>query len=435
MIERVVIASNQRDTDVPGLKPRIAAAVFALALGTTLVPGPRLHAQSAADLFNTQVLQRLDIDLHTADWSKLKAEFQTNEYYPADITWNGMKAYNAGIRSRGVASRSGTKPSLKIDFSHYAAGQHFLGLKSLVLDNLVQDPSGVHESVSMWFFARLGVPAPREAHALMYVNGNYAGLYTLVEPVDKLMIARVFGNDTDGQQNDGYLYEFNKADEWWLSYLGPELEPYKRYFSAKTHETQSDEQLYRPIETLVRLINEKPPEELTEAVGPYLDLRGLTRFLAIQTFIGEIDGFAGKWGMNNFYLYRLPHEMQHRIIAWDDDLTFLDPAYELTSYYEQNVLARKLMEVPEYRTLYFETLSEAVKSAGEVGSAGDLGALEAEIRRQLDLIDGAMLADAQRPYTETEYVDAREFMKVFAFRRIRYVECEVARLTGARPCG
>ena len=53
------------------------------------------------------------------------------------------------------------------------------------------------------------------------------------------------------------------------------------------------------------MINEKPSEELSEAVGPYLDLRGLTRFLAVQNFIGEIDGFAGKWGMNNFYLYRL----------------------------------------------------------------------------------------------------------------------------------
>ena len=45
-----------------------------------------------------------------------------------------------------------------------------------------------------------------------------------------------------------------------------------------------------------------------------------------------------------------------------------------------------------------------------------------------------MRADAQRPYTDTEYIDAREYMKQFAPRRIRYIECEVARLTGAPPC-
>ncbi|HTH25643.1 MAG TPA: CotH kinase family protein, partial [Vicinamibacterales bacterium] len=308
-----------------------------------------------------------------------------------------------------------------------------LGLKALVLDNLVQDPSGVHETASMWFFARLGIPAPREAHTLVYVNGTYVGLYAMVEPIDKNLVARVFGNEA-GEQNDGYLYEFKKADEWWLSYLGPELDPYKRYFDPKTHETQPDEMLYRPIESLVRLINEKPTEELSEAVGPYLDLRGLTRFLAVQNFIGEIDGFTGKWGMNNFYLYRLQHHPQHRIIAWDDDLTFLDPAYDVMSFQESNVLVNKLMAVPEYRALYFETLSEAVKSASEGMAVGEPGALEREVRRELDLIDGAMLADTQRPYSDTEYLDAREFMKQFAPRRARYVECEVARLTGTRPC-
>jgi len=416
------------------VKFRVAVLAVGLALGVLAPAGLRLHAQSAADLFTAQALQRIDIELHSADWAKLRENFQSNEYYPADITWNGITAYNTGVRSRGVASRNERKPALKIDFNHYASGQSYLGLKSLVLDNLVQDPSGVHETVSMWFFARLGVPAPREAHAVVYVKGEYAGIYAVVEPIDKNMIARVFGNESDGNQNDGYLYEFNKAEEWWLSYLGPQLEPYKQYFEAKTHETEPDETLYRPIENLVRLINEKPASELTEAVGPYLDLRGLTRFLAIQNFIGEIDGFAGKWGMNNFYLYRLQHQAQHRIIAWDDDLTFLDPRYDVTSFQEPNVLVKKLMDVPEYRALYFETLAEAARSARDNATETVSGALEIEIRRQLELIDAAMLADTRRPYTDTDYLDARQDMTQIASRRIRYVECEVARLALGHPC-
>jgi len=415
-------------------KLRNAAVVLALCVYVA-GPGPvAMRAQSSGDLFNGQTLHRLDIDLHTADWAKLKEEFNSNEYYPADLTWNGIKAYNAGIRSRGVASRSGTKPSLRIDFNHYAAQQSFLGLKSLVLDNLLQDPSGVHESAAMWFFARMGIPAPREAPAVVYVDGEYAGLYTLVESIDKTMLSRVFGNDADGNQNDGYLYEFNKAEEWWLSYLGPDLFSYKRYFSAKTHETSSDEALYRPIEQLVRLVNEKPPEELTESLNPYLDLRALTRYLAVQNFIVEIDGFTGQWGMNNFYLYRLQHHDQHVLIAWDDDLSFLDPSYDLTSFQDSNVLVRKLMAVPEYRSLYYATLDEAVRSASEGLSETEPGALEREIRRELEVIDAAMIADTRRPYTDDEFFDAREAMKRFARRRIRYVECEVVRLTGGHPC-
>jgi len=417
------------------LKWRNALVVLALLLGVLVARAPHVRADDAGGLFDAAILQRVDIDLNSADWAKLREDFHSNEYYPADISWNGVKAYNTGVRSRGVASRSGTKPGLKLDFNHYASGQTFLGMKSLVLDNLVQDPSGVHESTAMWFFARLGLPAPREVKAVVYVRGDYAGLYTIVEPVDKNMIARVFGSAENGDQNDGYLYEFNKAAEWWLYYLGPDLDAYKPYFGAKTHESQPDETLYRPIELLARLINEKPAGELKEAVGPYLDLNELVRFLAVQNFLSEIDGFAGKWGMNNFYLYRLQHHDQHVVIAWDDDLTFLDPSYDLTSYQDNNVLVRKLMEVPECRALYYETLSEAARSAVEPTATPEVGALELEIRRELDLIDQAMLADTFRPYTDAEYLDAREFMKQFAPRRARYVECEVARVTGAaRPC-
>jgi spore coat protein H len=418
---------------------RNAAVVLALALCVAVVSPPRLGAQSSvdpssADFFGAQALQRLDIDLHTADWSKLKQDFQSNDYYPADVSWNGNKAYNAAVRSRGVASRSGVKPALRLDFNHYASQQSFLGLKSLVLDNLVEDPSGVHEPASMWFFARLAIPAPREVHIVLYVNGEFSGLYAAVEPVDKTFLARVLGNDTSGEQNDGYLYEFNKVEEWWLTYLGPDLDAYKRFFSAKTHESNTDETLYRPIENIVRLINEKPPEELSQSLDPFLDLRAMTRYLAVQNFLGEIDGLSGKWGINNFYLYRLQHHDQHIVIAWDDDLTFVDPSFDLTSYQENNVLVRKLMAIPEYRGLYFATLDEAAHSAEDGSSDGQPGSLEREIRRELELIDAAMLADTRRPFTDTEFLDARDSMKVFPLRRIRYVECEVARVTGARPC-
>jgi hypothetical protein len=92
------------------------------------------------------------------------------------------------------------------------------------------------------------------------------------------------------------------------------------------------------------------------------------------------------------------------------------------------------MEAPEYRALYFQTLAEAARSASEGAGQTEPGALESEIRSELDVINAAMLADTRRPYTDTEYLDARDYMKQFAARRVRFVECEVARLSGGRPC-
>ena len=101
---------------------------LALAAGL-LVTGTRVSGEAtAAELFNDTVVQRIDLNLHTQDWAKLKQNFRSNEYYLADITWNGETERNIGIRSRGNATRSGTKPGLKLDFNHYDDDERFLGL-------------------------------------------------------------------------------------------------------------------------------------------------------------------------------------------------------------------------------------------------------------------------------------------------------------------
>ena len=416
------------------MKPPTGATAFALAMALFVGLGGGVQAQNSSDLFNSQVLHRIDLEMHSSDWARLKENFRENEYYPVDVIWNGHTVYNVGVRSRGVASRSGTKPALKLSFDRYNSSQTFLGLKSLVLDNLVQDASGVHETVTAWFFARLGIMAPRAAHAVVYVRGEYAGLYAMIEPVDKTMLARLFGSVGGDVQNDGYLYEFNKAAVWGFSYLGDDLEPYKAYFEAKTHENKSDEELYRPVEELVRLINDTPSSSLMERVGPFLDLPGLVRYLAVQNFLGENDGFVGQWGMNNFYLYRLENKPQHVLIAWDDDLSFTGPTYDVFSYHDSNVLMRKMMEVPELRTLYLSTLRDAAVSAAEVVPDSPLGSLEGEIRRELDLVDTAMRADTAKPYNEIDVQTADDLMRQYARERVTYVLCEIGKLTGAGGC-
>ena len=141
-----------------------------------------MQAQTTDDLFNESVVQTLEITIHSRDWETLRANFTSNDFYPADVTWNGLRVRNVGIRSRGLGSRSGVKPGLEVNFAHYSSRGQFLGLRALVLDNLTTDPSMIRERVAMAFLRRIGVPAPREVHAQLYVNGQYSGLYVIVEP-------------------------------------------------------------------------------------------------------------------------------------------------------------------------------------------------------------------------------------------------------------
>jgi len=397
------------------------------AVGSLLVFAPGVSsAQTTDDLFSKSTLQRVDLELHSADWAKLKENFQTNTFYPADFKWNGQTVFNVGIRSRGRGSRNANKPGLKVDFDKYSTNQKFLGLKSLVLDNLTQDPSGVHETVSMAFYERLGIPTPRETHVRLYVRGEFIGLYALVESVDKEFLARIYGSIGEDTQNDGWLYEFVWQDHYLFTDLGTGLTEIKLRFDATTHESKSDEEKFRPIQELITLANQTPVERFNEVIGPRFDIPGFIRYVAAQAYLGDTDGFLGAFGMNNFYLYRLENQIKHVLIAWDTDNTFWGSTFPVRPPTE-NVLMQQLMRIPEYEALWYQELARA----NEMAQAD--GWLDSEVVRQLQMIDGAMKEDSYKPYSNNSYEGEAGLMLSFARDRIAYVTCALAQ--GDRACG
>jgi len=393
------------------------AALGALALAQSTSPGPAL----APELFNSDTLQRVDLRINSLDWEKLKQNFQSNEYYPADVVFNGETVRNVGIRSRGLGSRSGQKPGLRVDMDRYADDQTFHGLKSFILDNLTQDPSMVRETVTMKLFARLGIPAPREAHVRLYVNNSFAGVYANVESIDKKFLARIFGIIAEDTQNDGYLYEFNYVDPWYFTYLGSDLEQYKLRFDAKTHEKKSDQEKYGPIEELVRLVNDTPVDQFMSVVGDRLDLPAFIRYVAAQDYVAQNDGFLGYAGMNNFYFYRLEGSPKHVFLAWDEDNAFLGPDFSLTMRHDENVLMRKAMQIPELRDVYYNTLRDAIASADEPTGPNGVRWLEYEMRREMDLLEDSIREDQFKPYSVVDHEASRNQMIDFAQTRSGYV--------------
>ena len=157
----------------------------------------------ADPFFDDSVLHDIFLTINSRDWASLKEHFLDNTYYPGDFKWNGQTVRNIGIRSRGTGSRSGVKPGLRVDFDRYTTDQKFLGLKSFILRNNTQDPSGMRERLSMELFKRMGLVAEREAHARLYINNAYVGLFTIVESLDKTFLTKNFN------ENDGHLYEYS----------------------------------------------------------------------------------------------------------------------------------------------------------------------------------------------------------------------------------
>ncbi len=402
-------------------RSRTAQLVTAvLALAALLATAASGQAQTAADLFSNRVLHELRLFMHSGDWELLQARFMENTYYPGGVAWNGLVVRNAGVRSRGSGSRDPNKPGLKIDFNEFVSGQTLVGLKSIALDNFRQDPAMVKELVSMQLFRKMGQLARRVSHARVYVNNEYIGLYAIMEPIDKTFLRTWLGGDS------GYLFEFNWSSNWFFEWLEGDLSRYEAMFEAKTHEDDSPDQLYGPIDAMVEAANHRPMAEWESTMEQFLDLEALLTYVAVETFLSDHDGFAGDWGLNNFYLYRSPQTGRYQLLPWDKDVNFLEIERGIFDGFQENVLLSTALLVPRLRQAYLAALRRCAAFATEQPPGGQgPGWMEGEIAREIALIRSSAYEDQRKAYTNERFEQEAAWMIGFA----RHRSAEVLRQT------
>jgi spore coat protein CotH len=389
-------------------------------LGIGNVPPPPVTSDEA--FFDDDVLQEVRLVMNSKDWETLKVNYLSNEYYPCDFKWRDQTIRNVGIRSRGTGSRSGTKPGLRVDFDRYTTGQRFLGLKSFVLRNNTQDVSNLHERLSMMVFRRMGIAAPRETHAKMFVNDEYVGLFTIVESVDKDFLRRNLGEDS------GYLYKYDYPPDGTPYYFedrgsDPALyvpEPFK----PETNETNP-----RPeyIVQWVQTVNQASAATFLSAVSQFIDINQFITHVAVEVFIGEYDGFIGNYGINNFYLYRYDNQTRFQLIPWDKSEAFKAtpdaPIFHNLNDVpdtQRNRLMIRLLSYPELYDRYLDTLVAIGRSVDQDNW------FEQEIRREYAQMRDAARIDTTKPYSNDDFESAVEGLLAFVRARSAEVNAQVA---------
>jgi spore coat protein CotH len=393
-------------------------------------------AAAADPLFDPSVLHDIRLTLAPENWETLQRRYMGNDYYPADMQWRDQTVPMVGIRSHGTGSRNEHKPGLRIDFNRYV-DQTFLKLKSIVLANAIQDPSMLRQRLAMRFYAKMGVPAPRVAHARLFVNDRYVGLYELTESLDKVFLGRAFERNEQGKKrDDGFLFEYLWRDAYEWDYLGSDLGNYAGLFEPKTHEQYAPVALYGPIESMFRAINDARDEAFEADVGQYVDLRRFVRFLAVDRFLADNDGFLGFWGPNNFYLYRFADTGRSELIPWDKDSAFYDWHWDLFENVDRNVLARRTLAVPALRRAYLEDLLECVRLAtAPEPPESRVGWLEAEVLRVRAQIAEATRADENKGFPMERVDDELDKVLVFVRQRISFVAAEARKQLERTPQG
>ncbi len=361
-------------------------------------------AQTTDDLFNGDILQEIRIYINPADYATFKqtnflCEEQDLEslagaivsdlprticHFPIEFHWifqgKDITGPDVDISSHGKGSRSNIKPSFKIEFDRYESQNTFLGLRALVLRADTQDASMMHERVAMTFFRKLGMIAPRECHTRLYINDQYAGLYTVVEYVDPIFLQTYFG------ESGGYLYSYEYSQPWTFNYLGPDTSQYSPLpFKPQTNLIDMDP---TPIEAMVRTINQAPDAQFSAALSQYIDLQALFTEIAAEDFVSEQDGIVGDYAVNNFFFYRFQNTVRSIFIPWDKSNTFWAQNWDVIHNFTTNVLTSRALSIaPDLMAIYENALQHAV------GLAGSGGWLEQEITKEYGQIRQAAYDD------------------------------------------
>jgi hypothetical protein len=365
------------------------AALFALA-----APRP---ASAADPMFNGAVLHETRIVMDPSDWQALRNNFRTNQYYAANVSVDGEVIEQVGVRSRGKGSRDPQKPGLRLDFNRYGRTRDFRGMKSLVLDNEIQDTSVLREFLAYRVFHEMNIPTPGISFTRVTVNDEYWGVYALTEDVRKSFLKAQFEDD------DGNLFQYEWDGAWDFSWRGEEASRYvPRPFEPQTNEDSLDPS---GLVGFIRTINQASDAQFLSEISHYLDVDAFVTYLAVENAIAESDGLLGDQGMNNFYLYEFSRTPQFVFIPWDKDTSFQNPSWPLLRGIEGNVLARRLLADARLQRVYVEAVQRAVSRF--VNSRWLLPQLESAYA----LIREAVLSDTKKPYSNHEFEVAVEGLR------------------------
>jgi spore coat protein CotH len=365
-------------------------------------------------VFDSEDLPVFEIELPDSSYRGLAAD--PFVYQPGRLRYRSAKNPRldvalaaVGVRLKGHASFApiDRKPSLKIRFDTYVRRQHFLGLRRLTLDNMSQDPSMVRERLAYHVFSKEGLIAPLCNHARVFLNGQYYGLYTNVQTIDRIFVEAHY------RPAPGNLYAISNDA------LSLELPPVsKRFLELRTNRKPNDTS---DLDEMLRAIN-GPSDRFLEEVESKVDLDEWLKVGAVQAMIADWDGYFGN--QNNYLLYHDLGRGRFVLFPWGCDQTFgiadgrfTHLAYRIDGSSSGGPNGRLFQRCKESPECYRRYLAH-VRRLAEAWEGLDL---PRELDRILTQIRPSVLEDRRRGYPLREFERSVQDVREFLLRRGRLV--------------
>lgn len=292
----------------------------------------------------------------------------------ADVSVGGTlttpeDAWKVEVELHGASARAYPKKGYKLEFTQtwfhsdvFGPAEEQTGFPGLILKASWKDQSLMREWLAFAVLRLLGQDAPLVGWAHLVVNGDYQGLFVVIEPLDERYLTR------RGHKGDGALYKGVGQDAGFHS--GVDV---KAGFEKKTHKSAP----YDDLEALLELVqtHSASADGFWDHIDPVFSVDRYVDRLIWASFTQNNDSWR-----QNFYLYHEPGPSPRRwwIHSWDADITFANhwivdkPSYPIEYDHMLNgptLIGRQIAEIPEMRGWYiarFETMLDGALADAKV---------------------------------------------------------------------
>lgn len=324
------------------------------------------------NLYNDQIVSKIYVDLPPDSLQFFLDNLINYRYTDARMIFDdGAQrdtVEHVGFRLRGNTSLNSAKKSFKISFNEFEPGREYQGVRKLNLRGEATDPTMIREKLFCHVWNRMGLPERRAAFCQLYINGEYRGLYTNLDEIDKRFLERNFVG------NDGDLFKCTWPAD--LQYLGAGQQVYKdllhdpaageRAYRLVTNETTDD---YSKLVALITALNAPGGPNYATQLHAILNVESVLKAFAIDVATGNWDDYF--YNKNNYYLYFRPETGKFEFITFDTDNTFgIDwigkdwgkrSAVNWSHSSEPRPLATKLLAVPAFKAQYIHYIDTLIQ--------------------------------------------------------------------------
>lgn len=338
-------------------------------------------------------MPRIDITVTPAAEEGLRNT--PTEYAPATFTFTdgqgSVGPLDVNVRRKGYAGSVRSfdeKFAFKVDINAVDKDQKFFGLKELNLNNMVQDPSALHEWASYALFGSQGVPAPRVGYVRVFVNGEQFGVYLAVEATDdKAYLKRSFPSTL-------VMYEGEFSQDL---IVGTE---------DGLDEDAGDDPERTALKALTQAIADAPADQFYTQVAPYLHFPEVLAEMATEVVVGHWDGYATT--RNNYFIH-FDEERRASLLPWGTDQTFRrEPPY----FGGEGLLLQRCVADPACKADY-------VKALGKVGMAAKtfVDTRSTEVMELANKLADAFATDPRVEYAAAEVPNSAADMLAYLSKR------------------